>query len=136
MQDVYAEDPNELEKMAMQIQSHLSVDYSRFGTTTQTVGSEKNLKNLYGKTIQSLDFVHGGKKSSQKFPLPPLMRSLLEYQLYSNNVNLDKFNTTTLNKIADGEFMIIWKEEVLVDTQLIRSGKYLILKKCFMIMPS
>ncbi len=102
MQDVYAEDPNELEKMAMQIQSHLSVDYSRFGTTNQTVGSEKNLKNLYDKTIQSLDFVHGGKKSSQKFPLPPLMRSLLEYQLYSNNVTLDKFNTTTLNKIADG----------------------------------
>lgn len=102
IQEIYAEDPNELEKMAMGIQNHLSVDYSRFiGGSGQSVSAEK-LNEIMSATMKSLDFKTGGKQSSQKFPLPSLQRSMLEYAQFSGNRKADQYVKLTLDKMMQG----------------------------------
>jgi uncharacterized protein YyaL (SSP411 family) len=102
IQEVYSEDPNELEKMAMGIQNHLSVDYSNFiGSSNQSVSSAQ-LNEFMSGTMKNLDMKFGGKRSSQKFPLPSLQRSMMEYAQFSGNKKAEDYVKLTLDKMMQG----------------------------------
>lgn len=101
-QEVYNEDPNELEKMALRIQSNLSVDYSGLLGASDSNFNVSDLKGLYVNISNNLDYLNGGKSSNQKFPLPVLQRSILEYGYVTSDKKLSDYVRNSLNKMAFG----------------------------------
>ncbi|MBK9272456.1 MAG: thioredoxin domain-containing protein [Saprospiraceae bacterium] len=102
IQNLYEEDPNELEKMAMRIQSHLSVDYSQFVSSNPNQVTKGKLEDIFKGISKEMDLKHGGKISSQKFPLPALHKSLMEYSYHAKNAEINRLCVLSLNKMAQG----------------------------------
>ncbi|MBK7812198.1 MAG: thioredoxin domain-containing protein [Saprospiraceae bacterium] len=102
MQAVYQEDPNEFEKMALRIQNHLSVDYSQYMQSSLSPVTKEKIDLVYQKIGSGMDKKHGGKESAQKFPLPSLHRSLLDYSQYSSKKVFDQYLNLSLTRILNG----------------------------------
>jgi len=99
---LYNEDPNELEKLANNIQNHLTVDYSRFSSIQDTTFSLTKYQDKIKLLANALDYELGGKKASIKFPLPSLQRCLLDNMVLFNNKSLEKYFYNTLDKMMAG----------------------------------
>ena len=62
IQSVYAEDPNELEKMARSINNKLDVDYSSIHLSTKQEFTASRLTELINKVTPYLDYNNGWRK--------------------------------------------------------------------------
>ncbi len=102
IQSVYAEDPNELEKMARSINNKLDVDYSSIHLSTKQEFTASRITDLINKVKPDLDEINGGRKSNEKFPLPTLLRMMLEQKQLYKNTDALSFVETTLNKMTAG----------------------------------
>ncbi|MDQ3143247.1 MAG: thioredoxin domain-containing protein [Bacteroidota bacterium] len=102
IQELYEEDVNELEKMAMQIENHLVVDHNALLLKEDLEFETKTLSSLNNRLIAGMDDSYGGKKGDLKFPLPCLQRYLLQIGHLQNNQDFLKQSYLSLNQMKKG----------------------------------
>lgn len=100
--ELYIEDQNELYKIANQIANHLQSDH-RFKLSENLVEfAPEDLITAQKQILPDLDFNEGGKKGDIKFPLPTLIKYMLQYGHSFSDKKANEWAAITLQKMMDG----------------------------------
>lgn len=100
--ELYHEDQNDLQKIANQISNHLQMDH-RFKLTSEKLEfKEADLKEIQRALMNNLDLQSGGKKGDIKFPLPPLIRYMMEYSQFSKETAPSTWHQITIQNLVQG----------------------------------
>jgi len=70
--------------------------------SSDTINLMESLKGSVLSIKRDLDFKYGGTKGAPKFPMPGLLKFILEYSIHSKDSELQEYITLTLDKIANG----------------------------------
>lgn len=100
--DLYVEDQNELYKIANQLANHLQTDH-RFKLSDNLVEfATDDVISAHDQILPDLDFKNGGKKGDIKFPLPSLIKYMLQYGHSFSDQKTNEWAATTLRKMMEG----------------------------------
>ncbi|HRH99830.1 MAG TPA: thioredoxin domain-containing protein [Saprospiraceae bacterium] len=103
MTSSYNEDPNNMEKMASQIERNMRQINDGFVIAPEKTADAQLLEKAFSTILGQCDQIHGGRNSDLKFPLPVMWNFCLQYGLsYKNNYAVELAHLTARKMMNSG----------------------------------